>query len=248
MRDSLGNESKFMPLYIQIYRLLKEAIENKEYQLGDKLPSENELIQKYEVSRTTAISAIEKLVEEGLVYRERGKGTFVASPVVNDFSFHQSFSKHLEDRGYTPGSRLISIDVCNMGSEITQKMDIQTDEDHFCLVRIRLADSEPIALQYAYLPTRRVPNLDDHDFEDSSLFNILREEYKIEPAWAEAVVEARLAKKEEAEHLKISEDQPVLLIWHKTLDEKYRPIEYVRSVYRSDRLSFSTGRSRITPQ
>lgn len=247
MRDGLENQSKFVPLYIQIYRLLKEAIDNKEYQPGDKLPSETELIHKYEVSRTTAISAIEKLADEGLVYRERGKGTFVASPVVNDFSFHQSFSKHLQDRNFTPGSRLISVDVCEMGSEITQKLDVQTDEDHFCLVRIRLADNEPVALQYAYLPTRRVPNLDDHDFEDTSLFRILREDYKIEPAWAEAVVEARLANPEEAEYLNIKEDQPILLIWHKTLDEKYRPIEYVRSVYRSDRLSFSTGRSRISP-
>lgn len=247
MIDRLGNQSNFVPLYIQIYRLLKEAIEKKEYQPGDKLPSENEIIKKFAVSRTTAISAIEKLAEEGLVYRERGKGTFVASPVVNDFSFHQSFSKHLQERGYTPGSRLISISVCTLGSEISQKLDVQTDENHFCLVRIRTADSEPIALQYAYLPERRVPNLDEHDFKDTSLFKILMEEYQIEPAWAEAVVEARLVEPKEAEYLNIKAGQPVLLIWHKTLDEKYRPIEYVRSVYRSDRLSFSTGRSRISP-
>lgn len=245
MRDKGVDSSAYIPLYIQVYHLLRDAIEAGEYQPGDKLPSENDLIERYSISRTTAISAIEELEKSRLVYRERGRGTFVAKPVVRDFSFHRSFTEDMRARGLTPGSRLLYLDESKPDADLIEKLNIQTEENYYRLVRVRLADDEPVALQYAYLPTLRVPNLLEQDFKNMHLFEILREVYRIKPSWAEAVVEATAVNEEESKLLNIKAGTPVLVVWHLTLDDKYQPIEYVHSVYRSDRLSFATGRSAV---
>lgn len=240
-----ADSSAYTPLYIQVYNLLRQAIERGDYQPGDRLPSEFELVEKYSISRTTAIAAIEELEKSRLVYREQGRGTFVAKPVVNNFSFHMSFTDIIRERGMRPSSRLLALRPAAPDAVTVQKLRVPTEEEYYQLVRVRCANEEPVALQYAYLPAARFPGLLEQDFEHNNLFRIIQDAYHILPAWSEAVVEAMAAEKEEAQSLEIKEGAPVLMVWHLTLDDKYRPIEYVCSVYRSDRFSFATGRSPV---
>ena len=92
--------NSFVPLYIQIAQILRENIRDSVYKPGEKLPSEKELEVKYGISRITAISALDEVVKERLAYRERGRGTFVARPVIGDLSFFSSFTEDMLAHGF----------------------------------------------------------------------------------------------------------------------------------------------------
>jgi GntR family transcriptional regulator len=237
------NPDSFTPLYIQVAQLLRDAINSGQFKSGEKLPSENELVKKYGISRITATTALDELVKARLAYRERGRGTFAAKPFVSNFSFFSSFTEDMLERGLKPSSRQISSQIEKPDRVTIEKLKMPVDEEYHCLTRVRLADGEPVVYQHAYLPTAIFPNLGEQDFEKHYLYEIIRNVYGCKPTWAEAIVESGGATQEEADYLDVKPGYPVLIIWHLTLDDRHTPLEYVRSVYRSDRFSFSTGRN-----
>lgn len=235
--------NSFVPLYIQIAQILRENIRDAVYKPGDKLPSEKELEQRYGISRITAMSALEELVNERLAYRERGRGTFVAKPFIGDLSFFSSFTEDMLAHGFKPSSKLIEIRQVTPPQQTIQKLSMNPDEPYTLIKRVRLADGEPVVLQEAYLPSLKFPNLEQHDFENHYLYEIIRQKYGYNLMWSEAIVEAAAVSAADASHLAIRPGTSVLVIWHLTMDDHYTTLEYVRSVYRSDRFSFSTGRN-----
>jgi GntR family transcriptional regulator len=237
------NPDSFTPLYVQVAQLLRDAINSGQFKSGEKLPSENELVHKYGISRITATAALDELVKARMAYRERGRGTFAAKPFVSNFSFFSSFTEDMLERGLKPSSRQVGSKIEKPDLITIEKLKMPVDEEYHCLTRVRLADNEPVVYQHAYLPTSLFPDLVSQDFESHYLYEIIRKVYGYKPTWAEAIVESGAASPEEAGYLDVKTGYPVLLIWHLTLDERHIPLEYVRSVYRSDRFSFSTGRN-----
>jgi GntR family transcriptional regulator len=244
LEDENLDTSSFVPLYVQIAGLLRKRIESGFYRAGDRLPSENELTSMFNISRTTAQNAIEELERARLTYRTRGKGTFVATPFIGDFSFHSSFTEDMRRRGMEPGTRVLSLDRKEPPAEMAAKLKMPEGE-YFRLVRLRFANNEPMVLQKAFLPGNLFPSLEKQDFEHHYLYEIMRNVYGLQPTWGEAIIEAEGASEEEAISLDVQPGSPVLLIWHLTSNEKHERLEYVRSVYRADRFSFSTGRNPI---
>jgi GntR family transcriptional regulator len=237
------DSDSYVPLYIQIAHRLRRSIDSGQVKQGDKLPSENELVQQYNISRITATAALDELVKAHLAYRERGRGTFVAQPMLGNFSFFSSFTEDMLARGLKPSSRLVSLKMEKPDLETLEKLKMVDGADYYCLVRVRLANDNPVVFQHAYLLKEMYPNLEEHDFEKQYLFDVMRKTYGYKPTYGEAIVEAGAATAEEASHLGIKIGAPVLIIWHLTLDDRFVLLEYVRSVYRSDRFSFSTGRN-----
>ena len=237
------DQTSYIPLYIQIADILRRSIDDGLFKPGEKLPSENELVQRFGISRITATAALDELVKARLAYRERGRGTFVAQPFLSDFSFFSSFTEDMLARGLQPSSRLISLKVEKPDQVILEKLRMAEGCDYYCLVRVRLANNDPVVLQQGYLQKEMYPDLERHDFEKQSLYEVMRKTYGYNPTWGEAIVEAGAASAEEASYLDVESGAPVLIIWHLTLDDRFVLLEYVRSVYRSDRFSFSTGRN-----
>jgi len=233
----------YAPLYIQISQNLRKAIYQGIYKPGEKLPSENELGQKYGISRITAMAALDELVTAHLAYRERGRGTFVAKAIIGNFSFFSSFSEDVLTRGMKPSSHLISLVIAPPDDVTAEKLKMPLDETYHCLTRVRMANDEPVVVQSAFLPTKIYPDIDKQDFNVRYLYDVIRNIYGYKLTWAEAIVEAGAASADEAALLEVKTGYPVLIIWHLTLDDHYIPLEYVRSIYRSDRFSFSTGRN-----
>ncbi|MCE1252418.1 MAG: GntR family transcriptional regulator [Anaerolineae bacterium] len=237
------NPNSFTPFYVQIAQILREAINRGDYKPGEKLPSEKELENKFGISRITATAALDELVKERLAYRQRGRGTFVAKAFIGDFSFFSSFTEDMLARGLRPSSHLLSLEVTTPDPVTVEKLKMPLDEPYHCLSRVRLANDEPVVIQRAYLPSKIYPALEQHDFEKQYLYEIIRKVYGYKLMWAEAIVEAGTASAEEAAYLQVKNGFPVLIIWHLTLDEQYKALEYVHSIYRADRFSFSTGRN-----
>jgi GntR family transcriptional regulator len=128
--DRINRNSK-LPLYHQLYEILRSNITRGEWQPGDMIPPESELIDRYQVSRTTVRQVLDMLVNEGLIYRQRGRGTFVAHPTVEQALVRIiSFTEDMRQRGFKPGEELARLE------------------------RLRLADDEPMSIEDSYLVSR----------------------------------------------------------------------------------------------
>ncbi len=232
-------------LYSQLFNQLKKMIENGELTTGDRVPPERELAESLKVSRITARQAIDALVKNGLVYRERGKGTFVAEPHMDSVMGFTSFSQDMISRGLTPSSNVITQKLTRVDEKLQKTLKLGPDQLAIHIVRLRLADSKPVALQSTYLPASLCPGLESHDLGSTSLYSILREKYYVHPAWTEAKVEVSAATEEEAGFLRIEKNDPVLVIKGLTFTDSFEIIESVRTVYRSKGLSLYIGRQHI---
>jgi GntR family transcriptional regulator len=235
-----------VPLYRQLFKKMAQQIADGTLKPGERLPSERELAEIARVSRTTARLAIDELVANGLVYREQGKGTFLAQPHMRGLMGFASFSEDVIARGMKPHSIVLRQEVQKATPEIAERLKLPADSDVLNLVRLRLADDSPIALQYSFLPLHLVPELDKFDLEDKSLFTTLREEYGLYPSWTEAEVEAIEAPEETKKHLDLHKGAPVLVVRGLTYTDSFELVESVETIYRGQGLALYIGRQRFT--
>lgn len=234
--------ASYVPLYKQLAALLRRRIKDGEFREGDQLPSEPTLVKEYAVSRATAIAALDDLVRSKEAFRRRGRGTFVTKPFLSQFSLSKSFTEDMLERGLVPSSATVAFGQVKPDLTLSTKLSVNPKLPCFRLVRLRLANGDPVALQTAYLPVSLYPGLRAEMFENHHLYEVMRKTFSLKPTWAEAIVEARLATETEAAALDVTTADPLLVVWHVTLDESLRELEWVCSAYRADRFSFASGR------
>jgi len=234
------------PLYSQLYSRLAEQIASGELKAGEQLPPERELAESMHVSRITARQALDALAKKGLVYREQGRGTFVAEPKMRGLIGFTSFSEDMCQRGFHPSSQILVQELTLVDVESQKILKMEPDELALRLVRVRMADENPVALQSALIPHRLCPNLEFKDLHDQSLYSVLREEYDMHPALTEAELEALPTTAEEARLLHLEKGDPVLIVRGITYSENFEIIESVRTVYRGKGLALYIGRQRIS--
>ncbi|MBT9136419.1 MAG: HTH-type transcriptional repressor YvoA [Firmicutes bacterium] len=230
-----------VPLYFQIQSCLMKAIDNGTLMPGNKLPSERELAAKLAVNRLTVRQAMSELVNEGFLTRKRGLGTFVARPKVEQgLSKLTSFTEDMRKRGLRPAARLIALEVQGADKKMAQSLRIGLGEAVIVIERLRLADEEPMALEISHLPAGRFPAFLTLRTEVSqgSLYDIVRDRYNVTLCAAVETLEAKVASAREAALLEMPSGMPVLLRERVTFDQNGIPVEYARSLYRSDRYKF----------
>lgn len=232
--------TSYKPLYLQISEILRNQIKAGTYCPGDLLPSENELIERFPVSRNTAQRAIEDLVRDGLAIRIQGKGTYVPKSLVN-FGLHRltSFSEEMRFKGLEPSSKILKFEKIKPVEMVAKKLDLKPDEEIYNLVRIRFGDEYPMAIQDSSLPVKLCPGLEKYDFSQNSLFNILEKDYHLHISWQSQNLKPCNARKPEANALKIEVGTPLLYLDGVAYLERDIPIEYKTIYYRSDLYDFS---------
>ena len=239
------DKSSHVPLYWQLYTKLARQIEAAELKVGDRVPSERELAEQLNVSRITARQAIDALVESGLVYREQGRGTFVAEPKKRGLQGFTSFSEDLVARGHSPSSQVMAQELIPADQKLQQLLKIGPEDQVLHLVRLRLADERPVAIQATHLNHRLCPGIEQEDFSSQSLFTVLREKYYVHPAWTEVEMEALSATTAQAHLLKIKPGEPVLVVRGVTFTESFEVVESVETSYRGKGLVLYLGRQRL---
>lgn len=234
------DRASFKPFYFQISEALRVLIENSELKPGDRLPSENEICNQFKISRNTARRALNALIVDGVAYTIQGKGTFVAPTRTRTGLLNlTSFSEEMVSRGFLPGSRLISFGREIPATKIGQALRLQPGEETFKVERLRLANGEPMALNTAYLPVGRVPQLESVNLETGSLYTYLEEQIKLPIEYGERIIKAGAAYDHEASLLHIPTAYPVVISEGPTYLIDGTPIEYTKIIYRGDRYEFT---------
>ena len=223
------------PLYLQIKELISSEIRQGKYGPHQRLPSERELSVAYGVSRMTVRQAVVELQRNGTVYARVGKGTFVASPKI-DQQLHvvTSFTQEVRARGEAPSSRVIDAGVGPGDFDITAALELNPGARIARLSRVRLTNGRPLAVETAYLPADAFPGLLDHNFGEESLYEVLARDFGLTLIAASQTIEAALAIPMELELLEMDPPAAVLRMRRLTRTPDRRAVELVRSTYRGD--------------
>jgi GntR family transcriptional regulator len=230
-----------VPKYYQLAEILRQKIEDEELKPHDSLPPERELETMYGVSRTTIREALNYLARQGHIYREHGRGTFVARPKMQQ-SLHllQSFTDDMKARGYTVGQRILELARVEPSRLIRQQLELPAGVNQVVkLERLRYADEEPIGIQIAYLPLApdQVITIDDI-LTFGSLYALLESRFNLIPLEADHTLECTVANEKEAALLEVETSSPLLLVERTTLSHQRRPMEFVKMLYRADRYKY----------
>ncbi len=230
-----------LPRYYQLKEIMRERVQSDEWKPGDLIPSERELSEKYGISRMTARQAITDLVNEGLFYREQGKGTFVSQRKITQQLIRLTgFTEDIKARGQKPGTKVLSAQMFPADETTAEKLRIDPGTLIFRLQRLRLADDEPLAIELSQINFKGCERLLEEDLEQNSLYRLLETKYGIPLMEADQELEAGLAGNEEVQLLKISLGRPVLFTRRITYTERNQPIEYAKAVYCGNKYIFHT--------
>ncbi|UOF89091.1 GntR family transcriptional regulator [Fodinisporobacter ferrooxydans] len=226
--------SNNVALYLQVKEILIDRIQNRVWPPNTLIPTEQELMQEFNVSRTTIRQAISILVQEGLLEKKQGKGTIVKTQqLVGSLGRLKGFAEEVMERGQIPHSQLLRAEFS--GSLFDEKSMLQVTEDEKILVieRIRFADSTPIALERTCWPEKIGQILMKYDLQTAKFYQIL-EENNIFLKRAKEKISAINATIYEADVLGIRPGEALLEMSRLSFGLDDRPIEFTKTKYRSD--------------
>lgn len=224
-----------IPLYYQLKEILRQQIKEGILHAGDQLPSERDLEESFGVSRMTARRALVELCNEGYVYREQGRGTFVAEPKYSHHLFRlTSFTEETQSQQLQPGARVLKQDLVE-NEYVCKRLGIDP-EPLICIRRIRTVNDEPVALEESYIRVCYCPELESADLNNMSLYSYLAARYNLRLACADQTIEARIVTAEAASILRVEKGTPVLYMERVTfLENENIPVEFAEAIYRGDK-------------
>ncbi|HEY3481860.1 MAG TPA: GntR family transcriptional regulator [Streptomyces sp.] len=202
---------------------------------GSSLPAERELADRLDVSRPTVRAAIRDLAHTGLLVRQPGRGTFTSPHKVTQELSTTSPAQGVPPAEGTWTSRVVSVTTSAPGPARTARLGLEPEDRVTRVVRVRLVDSEPIAIERIELPASLVPGLQAVDLESGNFYQLLRERFGVRVAEAVQIMEPTVANPEQAELLEVPAYFPLLQVERTTQDVGGRVVEFVQSVYRGDR-------------
>jgi GntR family transcriptional regulator len=238
------------PVYRQVAELLERDMQRtRSRSERTALPSENELAAEFKVSRVTVRQALDELHRKGLIYREKGRGSYARSQHIGGVTGFGSFTSEVENAGSEPSSHFVGFaKVSSLPADMMRHLAKVPPKNsgYHCLTRVRCVDARPVALEETYLDIDAYPGIEKVDVENGSLYATMRRLWGYVPAWADAAIEPGVADEVIAKHLGIKAGAPVVVAWRVTSSEHDEVLEYVRAVYRGDGFALTVRRHKIS--
>jgi GntR family transcriptional regulator len=227
------------PLYAQLRDELRALIRNEDYGPNEQFPGDLDLAKAYGVSRVTVRQAVADLVDEGLLIRRPGKGTFVCRPKIRRQLINVAgFTARVQAAGLHPGSRLISKEIISGDHDLCERLAVPLAARILRVRRLRLTEGEPTSIEDTYLSLDRFPELEHFDFNSQSLYQFLEEEYQVKPGHAHRLLDLAYATAEEGQLLDIPPGSPLFLLRATVRSTSGDVIEYVKIRFMGDRYRF----------
>ena len=220
------SRNTFEPLYYQIREHIREKINDGEYPPNSMIPSEAELCEIYQVSRVTVRRAILDLVQEGLLTRGKGKGTFVSESYgMSTVNGVQSFTQELMGLNMRPSAKLLNCKIHKAEPFLRQKLELAEGELVITISRLRLTNNEPCMVEVMNFPYKLVPGLEKLDL-NQSIYHLLKDNYQCEVIFAQDVMEPIIIGEYESDLLELTMPSAGMRTYRTGRDADRKPIEY----------------------
>ena len=220
------SRNTFEPLYYQIREDIREKINSNQYPPSSMIPSEAELCEIYGVSRVTVRRAILDLVQEGLLNRGKGRGTFVSEDYgLTTVNGVQSFTQELLGLNMRPSAKLLSCKVHSAEPSLCQKLELDEGERVITISRLRLVNNEPCMVEVMNFPYRLVPDIEKMDL-NQSIYHLLKDHYQCEVVFAQDIMEPIIIGEYESKLLELKMPSAGLRTNRIGRDADKKPIEY----------------------
>jgi GntR family transcriptional regulator len=232
-----------VPLYFQLEQIIKSKILMGEFVLGDKIPTENELCRAYQVSSITARQAILNLVNEGLLVRRQGKGTFVTKLTniknIKTLCLSGNLNNNLPDGLKAQNVKVLNIIKMKVPKKVAKLLDIEEGKEVLQIRRTRNDNRIPVSYIKNYLPLEIGERIKKEDLYRYPMLDILRSRLKIPLTGGIQHVEATVADYDIASALSVDICSPILYL-ETTIFERYKkPVDFAQTFYRPDQFQFT---------
>ena len=226
------------PIYIEIHNQIRLDIEAGKWRVGQRIPAERDLAKKFGVSRMTLRQAIQTLVDEGILERHVGSGTYVASAKIQEkMSGITNFTDIMQAQGKVPSSKTVSYHLASPTLSEVERLELPQGNQVLRMERIRYADGLPISFETAAVPADLVEGFSKEEIT-ASLYHALETKGNYQLGGAHQTVTATLASERIADFLKIKRNDAILKLRQVSFLKSGRPFEYVRTQYVGSRFEF----------
>lgn len=240
---SVVNQTSPMPYYHQVAETLQEEIAGRQWRPGQRLPSEAELCRRFGVSRPVIRAALERLRQNGLIHKQRGVGSFVAKPKIQQrinmrgLGFFQEMQRH----GLPVETVVWEQGVVTAPAQVARRLG--HDGPVVRIVRLRKLQGEPVVFGTAYLPQALVPGLERMELANTSLYRLLQERYGLVSAHNEALIETVPSPGWVSDILSVAGGQPMFVLTGTSHLAEGQVFEVFEAWHRGDRftLAFSSS-------
>lgn len=229
-------------MYIQIANELKRSIYDGEFNEENKLPSEEELVAEIGVSRGTVRKAVSQLVDEGVLEKIQGKGTFVVQEKIS-YPFAQeliSYAESMENMGLDFSTEVLNFNKIMPDLEIKERLSLEDNEQVFYMVRRRCVNKKPAILLYNWISAKQCPDLEKFDFSHIGLFDAIEMEIGTKIKYGIRNFSAKQVSKAQSKLLDLKEHSPILNIGQVTFDHNDKKIECSEVLMRTDQYQVSS--------
>ncbi len=233
--EIMVDKSSSEPLYAQIQAIIERGINSGKLKSGHRILSEQEIAAKYEVSRVTARKALDNLVARNLLYRQAGKGTFVAEhAMAYGFSAMLSFSRSLRSRGFEVRTEILDQALIPGSPEFAQQLRVPPGADLVIVRRLRYVDGVAAAIHTSYFDARIYTPLLQVDLAKESILEAAERVGRIRMSYSVDSLRAVPVKAADSQILGIQSGAPALELEGTVFDENNVPSRYTRGIYRGD--------------
>jgi len=237
-KNSLQKTSP-IPIYFQLQQLIHNLIQQNKLKEGDKLPTEEELCKIYDISRMTVRQAYDNLLKMELIYKLKGKGTFVSSKkLIFELSNLHSFSEDMKKRGLTVKNEIIEKKIISPNKIIEKHLQVSNNTKILKLKRLRYVQNLPAAIETTFIPLSLCHDLEKEDLTSKSLYNIIEKKYNLKITHSNQTLEPVISNEQESSLLHIKAGSPLIKMIGVTYIKNNIPIEYIVGLYRGDRYKF----------
>ena len=241
---TMANKKRSQSLYFKIKDDLKEQIISRQLKADDRIMSEAEICEYYNVSRITAKRALDELMWEGYITRKPGKGSFVTYHAIEHLlNGFYSISEEIRKNGLIPSTKLLEFECLRtedtvVAEELKAKLGLSGPDGVYYIRRQRLASDEVIALETSYIPEKYFPGLSRTDLErGAALYAVFRTRYDCEPDRSQEMFSAHMVSKKEAQALGVRPESAALKVVRVSY-AKDRAVEYTERLFRGDAYTY----------
>jgi len=228
-----------VPLYYQLKTILLDKIRDGQWQVGDLLPSENQLQDDYDISRTTVRQTLSELVTEGYLVRKRGLGTFIAEPKVTyDPSKQFELNEYTKSQGITLHWEFKDAQEVKADDLVAASLDIREGTSVLQIRRLRLADNRVIGYHLAYVPPTIQKFIDESYYKEGQSLDYLKNCPALSDSHIQRTLEASIVERLDMDWLDAAPNTPILKMERIVYASDNTPVEFLVARFRGDRFKY----------